>query len=100
MTDKHAPTGVAGKWRRRVTFRFVAPPASVVYLAGSFNGWAPTACRLAYAAVERAFVTELQLRPGLHEYKFIVDGYWCVDPACPDWTANDHGSLNSVIHVA
>jgi len=27
------------------------------------------------------------------------DGIWCIDPECPDWVPNAHGTLNSVITV-
>ena len=36
---------------------------------------------------------------GRHEYKFIVDGEWHSDPACPDWVWNEHGTRNSIIEV-
>ena len=39
------------------------------------------------------------LAPGHYEYKYVVNGTWCVDPQCDDWRANDHGSLNSVLQV-
>ncbi len=39
------------------------------------------------------------LDPGSYEYKFVVNGEWCVDPECPRWAPDGHGSLNSVLIV-
>jgi 1,4-alpha-glucan branching enzyme len=85
--------------RKRVTFQFRAEPGSRVYLAGSFNGWDPTARLLADRSGTGVFSTTLMLAPGRYEYKFVVNGVWCVDPECPEWVANDQGSLNSVLNV-
>ena len=37
--------------------------------------------------------------PGQHEYKFLVNNEWRLDPKCPDWIPNDIGTLNSVVRV-
>jgi 1,4-alpha-glucan branching enzyme len=83
--------------RRRVKFEVEASDASEVYVAGTFNGWDAHKHRL---EMKGGVFTKTVLVPkGRHEYKFIVDNVWCVDPNCPDWTPNDKGSLNSVITV-
>ena len=41
----------------------------------------------------------LMLPPGRHEYKFVINGEYKIDPDCPQWTLNDFGSLNSVLDV-
>jgi hypothetical protein len=43
--------------------------------------------------------TTLVLPPGRHEYKFVVNGEWCVDANCAECVPNDQGSLNSVVTV-
>lgn len=41
----------------------------------------------------------LLLPMGHHEYKFVVNDAWLVDPENLEWTPNDQGSLNSVLTV-
>ena len=77
-----------------------ASPGSTVYVAGSFNDWSDDQHRLIYKEDEEVFSIALLLEPGRYEYKFVVDGAWCVDPECPDWAPSGQGSLNSVLHVA
>lgn len=85
--------------RKRVTFRIHAPEGSDVYVAGSFNDWAPRDRRLTYQPATGTYTATLVLPPGTYEYKFIVNDIWCVDPECADWAPNGYGSLNSVLHV-
>ncbi|MFN2168353.1 MAG: glycogen-binding domain-containing protein [Anaerolineae bacterium] len=84
--------------RRRVRFQIRADRGSQVWLAGSFNDWNTTSHRLKYR--DGLHSLNVLLPPGRYEYKFIVDGVWCVDPDCKEWSANEHGSLNSVLTVA
>jgi 1,4-alpha-glucan branching enzyme len=85
---------------RSVTFRFHAAPDAEVLLAGTFNGWEPSAYPLEPGTPERELhQATLVLPPGRHEYKFVVNGAWQADPDCPECAVNAFGSLNSVIHV-
>jgi len=83
---------------RRVKFQLQAEPGCEVYLAGTFNSWNPRKNKMKYA--NGMYTTTLTLEPGRYEYKFVIDGVWCVDPACTEWAPNGLGSLNSVITVA
>lgn len=83
--------------RRKVTFRLRAEKGTEVYVAGTFNDWNPKDKKLRYR--EGVHEATLMLPKGRHEYKFITDGIWQIDPECPDWTPNGFGSLNSVIIV-
>lgn len=83
--------------RRRVRFELVGEGGSEVYVAGTFNGWDPTKNRMKVKA--GVYETSILLAPGRYEYKFVVDGVWCVDPRCSDWVPNEMGSLNSVLVV-
>lgn len=85
--------------RRRVRFEYLASPGSQVFLAGDFNQWNPKAKMLEDKQQDGTFTGAMILEPGIYEYKFVVDGIWCVDPHCPEWTQNAVGSLNSVLHV-
>ena len=84
--------------KTRVTFQIRADEGSTVYVAGSFNDWDPRKNRLMGKA--GLYSATILLPKGRHEYKFIVNDAWCVDPECPTWTPNSVGSLNSVITVA
>ena len=84
---------------KKVAFQFRAEPGSKVYLAGTFNKWDPTSKQLSDRNGNGVFTTSLMLAPGRYEYKFVVNGVWCVDPECSEWIANDQGSLNSVLAV-
>jgi 1,4-alpha-glucan branching enzyme len=82
-----------------VVFRCAAPLDARVYVAGSFNRWSNDKHALTHDAATGLVQTSVTLPPGRHEYKFVVDGAWMVDPNCPDWVINEHGSLNSVVIV-
>ena len=85
--------------RRRVEFRIQAQPQSRVFIAGTFNDWNAQDKELKTTGDDALFSRSLLLPAGKHEYKFIVDGSWQIDPECPHWTSNEHGTLNSVMAV-
>ncbi len=91
-------TSGTGKSRRKVTFRIEAEEGSKVFVAGTFNGWDPKKHKLT-PDEDGAYSTTLLLHRGTHEYKFIINDVWCVDPGCEDWTPNGMGSLNSVMSI-
>jgi len=95
---KPAAKKVAPK-TQRVAFSVRAEIGSKVFIAGSFNGWDPTAKQLIDKNGEGLFTATLSLAPGSYQYKFVIDGTWCADPECADWVQNDHGTLNSVKNV-
>lgn len=84
---------------RKIRFEVSADLGSEVFLAGTFNGWDTTANALKYNAKKAVYETTLTLASGRHEYKFVVNGMWCMDPACSESVANDFGSRNSVVQV-
>lgn len=92
------------KGAKLVEFSCQAPDAKSVYLAGSFNDWNPEETVMEEGGGIRK--TELQLAPGRYEYKFVVDGRWCCDPARDDHDSsvaecvqNPFGTLNRIIEV-
>jgi len=84
---------------RRVPFQVRADPGSSVFVAGDFNNWDPAANPLTDPSGTGDFATVLSLQPGTHEYKFVINGTWCVDPECTEWAQNRLGTLNSVCKV-
>ena len=71
--------------------------AREVILSGSFNKWNETSLRL--NKVTSGWKITLDLPPGVHTYKFIVDGEWLCDPGNPRKTLNEFGGYNSVIRI-
>ena len=89
-------TGNRGK---TVSFQMAVEPGSEVFVAGSFNNWDPKQHRMSDNPGSGHCKTTLVLPAGRHEYKFVVNGEWRVDPACSDSIPNEFGSLNSVLTV-
>lgn len=85
--------------RKKVIFRCKANPGDDVRVAGSFNGWNPTSHPLHDAEGDGTFTRSMYLSTGRCEYKYIINGVWCIDGECPDWIPNEMGSLNSLKFV-
>ena len=85
--------------KRKITFTFKDEPGKKVFVAGTFNDWDPNAAPMADCDQTGVYAATLRIPRGNHEYKFVVDGIWQVDPANPDCVINGHGSLNSLIAV-
>jgi CubicO group peptidase (beta-lactamase class C family) len=80
------------------TFRLKAfPNAQIVVLAGSFNGWDQS--QTVFAKEGDEWVCRINLTPGKHTYKFIVDGNWITDPANTVSEDDGNGNINSVLIV-
>jgi len=76
-------------------------PVREVAIAGSFNGWSPSAAPMTETA-DSEFCAVLRLPEGLHQYKFVVNGLlWREDPkADPRWRISDgHKGYNSGVFV-
>lgn len=88
------------KGRKKGTLRFALMPAGEVkeaWLAGDFSGWQPVRMR---RNKNGQFVAVMPVPSGTHEYKFLVDGDWTVDPENSTWSLNSYGTLNSIAQVA
>jgi len=81
-----------------VLFKFYAPQAKSVYLAGSFNNWSTDADPM---KKEKSgfWVIKKKLSPGTYQYKYVVDGNWTPDPMNNKTTDDGFGGVNSVIEV-
>ncbi len=82
-----------------------APAAGAVTVAGTFNNWDPAATSLKRDSTG-TWMTTLDLPPGRHEYKFVVDGEWCCEPGCvtayhgcAKCVPNPSGTMNRVVEV-
>ncbi|HEX7957666.1 MAG TPA: glycogen-binding domain-containing protein, partial [Pyrinomonadaceae bacterium] len=88
------PASVKGN----TTFRLRGyPDASVVVLAGSFNGWNQS--QLLFGREGGEWVCRIDLDPGVYQYKLIVDGDWLLDPSNPDTAEDEAGNVNNVLEV-
>ena len=94
-----APAANTAPQPKRITFKVRANPDSVVSVAGDFNKWDAAANPLTDSSGTGDFSTAVTLTPGTYEYKFVINGTWCVDPDCTEWAQNSMGTLNSVCKV-
>ena len=88
-----------GQWR--CTFRYV-PPAGVqrVSLAGTFNGWDPSATPMQRHEAGAGWSVTAVLKTGVHRYKFVCNGNdWRPDPENPESEDDNHGGRNSVLRL-
>jgi 1,4-alpha-glucan branching enzyme len=83
---------------RPTVFRFYAPQAKNVSLAGNFNSW-NTKALTAKKDSKGNWTVKANLKPGRYEYKFFVDGSWLNDPRCTTYVGNTFGTQNCVIDV-
>ncbi len=83
----------------RVSLELVKPEARKVCVAGSFNDWSPERAPLVSKGNGR-WVTDLTLKPGRHEYLFVVDGQWIPDPNARESVQNPFGGRNSILGVS
>lgn len=89
----------------RARFELDAPAAARAFVAGTFNDWRPDATPMVREDGGR-WVADVEVAPGRHEYKFVVDGSWCcgVGPDGPTeqvdgGVPNDKGTTNRVLEV-
>lgn len=90
---ENTATLAAAPVRVFVQFRFEAPGATNVALAGSFTEWAPE-IRLE-ETMPGVWSALVPLEPGVHDYTFVVNGQdWVADPAAPQ-VDDGFGGTNS-----
>jgi 5'-AMP-activated protein kinase regulatory beta subunit len=84
--------------RRRVPFLFHAPQANEVFLVGDFNQWNIKKHRMKKGN-DGIWEKTLVIKPGIYEYKYLVDGSWQEDPDHPRSLLNSFGTYNNVLTV-
>jgi 1,4-alpha-glucan branching enzyme len=87
---------------KRITFKFHAPAAKSVYLAGDFNNWnkgSHPLSRVKTSEEEGMWKRAVYLEPGVYEYRFIVDGIRHDDAGSVEGWTNEFGSFNCVVWV-
>ena len=83
---------------RYIALVYEDAPGRDVRVAGSFNDWQPEK-QMTDKNNDGVYRCQLRLVPGEYQYKFVVDGQWCLDGSNPNFVPNDIGSLNSVLLV-
>jgi hypothetical protein len=83
---------------RRVRFGYFNPDAREVQLVGVFNGWDPMANPMRRDALGD-WSTVIELQPGEHRYRFLVDGEWRDDPSAQQTALNPFGGFDAVMVV-
>lgn len=83
-----------------VKFLLEAPAARTVSLAGNFNGWSPN-IPLQDPDGDGVWSATVPMRPGVHEYMFVVDGStWVTDPYADRYEEDGYGHRNAVLAIA
>lgn len=67
-----------------------------VSVVGTFNNWEPQQGKMTRQK-DGSYRRRLQLPPGEHRYKFLVDGHWLPDPEAERSVTNEYGSQDSLI---
>ncbi|OHD56547.1 MAG: hypothetical protein A2014_04445 [Spirochaetes bacterium GWF1_49_6] len=82
-----------------ITFAVAAPEATLVMLAGNFNGWNKQANPMTVSS-NGVWSLVMDLKKGkTYYYKFVIDGYWVADPDNPDTVSDGMGGVNSVLDL-
>lgn len=82
-----------------VQFSVQAPAARTVSVAGDFNGWSPD-LELQDVDGDGVWTGRIAVRPGVHEYMFVLDGQWVTDPNADRYVDDGFGHRNAVLVVA
>ncbi len=88
-----------GGWECEFVYK-PADGAKSVHLAGSFNGWNPSATAMTGPDANGVWRARLTLPGGQHEYKFVLDGdQWLHDPQNPDRAPDGYTGYNSILRL-
>ena len=89
----------AASLKGNTTFKLKGyPDANLVVLAGTFNNWNQS--QFVFGREGDEWVCRIDLEPGKHAYKFIVDGNWILDPGNAVTEEDAAGNVNSILVVA
>lgn len=93
-----APTPTPSAGETKVEFAYTDPKATAVAVVGDFNDWSKDKTPLKLE--NGVWKVQLSLKPGRHEYKFVVNNTdWITDPKSSETVADKYGGRSSVIVV-
>jgi 1,4-alpha-glucan branching enzyme len=90
---------VAKALKKKETFQLIDPNATDVLLVGDFTDWEDSPIILKQQK-DGIWKTTVELEPGQHEYRFLVDGQWRDDLRCSFRKSNPFGGENCIRDVA
>lgn len=99
LPDAPPPTPQTKPGNNAQMFWFAAPAAVSVQLVGDFTHWQEKPVNLQKSA-DGIWRTSVELTPGRHHYRFLVDGQWRDDPECRLRTPNPFGGEDMIRQVA
>lgn len=82
-----------------VVFTHPASPGSLVSVAGDHNGWSASTTPMRHNPATGLHEALIEMPPGRHRYRLVVDGAWITDPYNPVSESNPFGARDSVIVV-
>jgi hypothetical protein len=83
-----------------IEFSMTVEGASSVSVAGSFNAWDPALSPLSDDDGDGVWTGTVDIAPGAHQYKFVIDETdWVKDPSNPDTGDDGFGGENSLITI-
>lgn len=83
-----------------VQFVVDAPAAETVHLVGDFTEWRPNVA-LEDEDGDGVWSGRVPLRPGVHEYMFVIDGAdWVTDPNAAGYQDDGFGQRNAIVAVS
>ncbi len=80
-------------------FQFSAPGAKVVVLVGDFTDWHQRGIPMQKDR-NGVWTASVELTPGTHRYRFIVDGEWRDDPQCKSRVSDPFGGEDMLREAA
>ncbi|HEV2394999.1 MAG TPA: isoamylase early set domain-containing protein [Verrucomicrobiae bacterium] len=89
----------AKRMAKPVHFVCLAPSAREVFLTGDFNGWNPGAHPMKRQP-DGAWLVEVPLHHGHHQYIFVVDGRPVLDPKANGIARDRKGERVSLLAVS
>jgi chromosome partitioning protein len=80
-------------------FTYYGPDAISVKIGGDFNNWNPTDDFHMERDEYGVWTKNISLKPGMYQYKFIVDGEWVEDHNNSSHISNAYGGNNSILKI-
>ena len=84
---------------KKQVFHFTAPDATSVMLVGDFTHWQQQPIPM-QRDPEGVWTAAVELPPGRHTYRFLVDSEWRDDPECTLRVPNPFGGHDMVREAA
>jgi 1,4-alpha-glucan branching enzyme len=89
----------ASETLKKQTFHFTALGATSVMLVGDFTHWQQRGIPMRQDK-NGHWTATVDLKPGRHAYRFIVDGEWRDDPECTLRVPNPFGTQDMIREAA